>query len=275
MTSMKDKNALQMLLVAYMEDGNWNRLHRALSMPLFGEAARTLHENPAMSSANILHIALRNKPPIEVINCLLRTFPEAPFLPDKIGRYPLHIATYAGCSFEVVQAVAMEYTQACTKQDFDGRIPLHYACDATDEEDGMYPYENHDIDIIRCLVSISPSSVHVEDCDEMNAIELSLLSCADKEVISLLQKVSVLEHRNTDSNTDYTRCIGDRSGICPVVYDKHGHGNMDRDDARAGINISNPSSTHKKRLPSMPKLAEGRFKKSMTVQSFKGLFLRS
>lgn len=197
--SAKDRNALQMLLVAFIEEGSWIRLRRALALRLFIDAARSLHENSALFGANILHIALRNQPPIDTINRLLRKFPETPFLPDSVGRYPLHIASSVGISSEIVLTVAEAYPQACLTQDLDGRAPLHFACDSSRElyeEDMSHSSDAYHLNFntILCLVSIAPTAVHLEDCDEMNAIELAILSTASKKVISLLQNVSVLEH---------------------------------------------------------------------------------
>lgn len=45
------------------------------------------------------------------------------------------------------------------------------------------------------LVSIAPFSIHLEDCDEMNAIELAILSDASKTLVGLLQHVSSFVHR--------------------------------------------------------------------------------
>ncbi|KAL7523560.1 hypothetical protein ACHAXR_000236, partial [Thalassiosira sp. AJA248-18] len=197
--SLKDGNALQMLLVTLVEDGNWIHLERALALQLFIDAARSLHKNVALFGANILHIVLRNGPSTDIIGSILQKFPETPSLPDSIGRYPLHIATSAGISSEIVETIAMAYPQACMKQDLDGRTPLHFACDASH---ALYEEEIHspdrcrmNINTIICLVSIAPSSVLLEDMYEMNATELAILSNASTKVISLLQNESVLEHR--------------------------------------------------------------------------------
>ena len=64
------------------------------------------------------------------------------------------------------------------------------------EESSDYPDKSHlNIRTILCLVSIAPSLVHTEDCDGMNAIENALLSNPGEKDISLLQSVSIMEHR--------------------------------------------------------------------------------
>ena len=104
----------------------------------------------------------------------------------------------------------MAYPKACMKQDLDGRVPLHFACDsdrALYEED-LKSMKNTslDVDAIRCLVSFAPKSALVDDIDEMNAIELAILSNASSDLISLLQHASVTEHRKKHSQV-HGKCL--------------------------------------------------------------------
>ena len=206
MSAKPNRDTLQMLLIAFIERGEWKRLKRALAFQLFIDAARSLHENSALFGANILHIALRNGPPIGIIRIILQEFPETPCMSDSIGRLPLHVACSVSISSKIVATIAEAYPQACMKQDLDLRTPLHFACDTSRmlyEENMNYPDERHlNISTVLCLVSIAPSSVHVEDCDEMNAIEIALLSNAKGKVISLLQHVSVFEHRKKNGKLE-------------------------------------------------------------------------
>ena len=94
------------------------------------------------------------------------------------------------------------YPGACMKQDLDGKAPIHFACDTNFilyERDMNANNSRRDghlvLSTIVSLVSLAPSSIHLEDCDEMNAIELAILSDASKTLVSLLQNVSALEHK--------------------------------------------------------------------------------
>lgn len=209
MTFTKDKNALQMLLISSIENERWMSLRRALRLKMFVDAARSFHENEALFGANILHIILRNDPPSDMIDCILSKFPETPFLPDSVGRYPLHIASSVGMSSDILETIVMAYPKACMKQDLDGRVPLHFACDsdcALYEEDlNSTKYTPLNVDAIRCLVSFAPKSVLIEDMEEMNAIEHAILSHATSDVISLLQHASVKEHRK--KHTQVKQCL--------------------------------------------------------------------
>ena len=67
----------QMLLVALIENGYWTSFKQTLACPLFVAAARTLDENTEeYYGANILHLVVANDPPIDVVECILQTFPE-------------------------------------------------------------------------------------------------------------------------------------------------------------------------------------------------------
>ena len=101
-----DQKTLQMLLVAFIEKGDWKRLKLAITIPIIINAAWFLDEDPELFGANILHIALCNNPPIDIIQSLLQTFPETPFLHDSVGRYPLHVACSVGISTEAVMMIA-------------------------------------------------------------------------------------------------------------------------------------------------------------------------
>ena len=198
-TSAYDRNTWQTLLVALLEGGYWSSFKRTIAIPTFVDAGRYLDENPAMFGANILHIALCNHPPVDIVESILQSFPETPFLADSVGRYPLHIASSLGLSTEIVVKIAKAYRHACLKQDLDGKTPLHFACSGD-----LVLYEGEDIHpgnmkelnsrTIVSLVSIAPAAVLLEDCDDMNPIELAILSNASSSIVSILQNISALEH---------------------------------------------------------------------------------
>ena len=67
----------QTLLVALIENGYWTSFKQTLCCPLFVDAAETLDENTEeYYGANILHLVVANNPPMDIIECILQTFPE-------------------------------------------------------------------------------------------------------------------------------------------------------------------------------------------------------
>jgi len=139
-TAAYDRNTWQTLLVALLEGGYWSSFKRTIAIPTFVDAGRYLDENPAMFGANVLHIALCNDPPVDIVESILQSFPETPFLADSVGRYPLHIASSLGLSTKIVVMIAKAYQHACLKQDLDGKTPLHFACSLE-----LMLYEGEDI----------------------------------------------------------------------------------------------------------------------------------
>ena len=181
--------------------GYWSSFKRTFAIPTFVDAGRYLDENPAMFGANILNIALCNDPPIDIVESILQSFPETPFLADSVGRYPLHIASSLGLSTKtkIVVMIAKAYRHACLKQDLDGKTPLHFACslELTLYEGGdIHPGNMKELNssTIVSLVSMAPRSVHLEDSDDMGPIELAILSNASSSIVSILQNISDLEH---------------------------------------------------------------------------------
>jgi len=198
-TAAYDRNTWQALVVALLEGGYWSSFKRTIAIPTFVDAGRYLDENPAMFGANILHIALCNDPPIDIIESILEAFPETPFLADSVGRYPLHIASSLGLSTEIVVMIAKAYRHVCLKQDLDGKTPLHFACSlelTLYEGEDIHPGNMKELNssTIVSLVSIVPSAVLLEDCDDMNSIELAILSNTSSSIVSILQNISALEH---------------------------------------------------------------------------------
>ena len=67
----------QTLIVALIENGYWTSFKQTLCCPLFVDAAETLDENTEeYYGANILHLVVANDPPIDVVECILQTFPK-------------------------------------------------------------------------------------------------------------------------------------------------------------------------------------------------------
>ena len=191
---------LQRQLVSYIRRGDWKRLRKALDAPSFVDAARSLHERPAFFGASILHLALRHGAPAAVIAGIAERFPETLLLVDAAGRSPLHAGCAVGRSSDVVAAIARAGPSACMRRDRKGRVPLHYACGASG---GLRKKPRRlDAGAIFCLVSMAPSSVHVKDIDNANAIEAAILSGADMKLIAFLQDASMAEHLRKQGKLD-------------------------------------------------------------------------
>lgn len=78
--------------------------------------------------------------------------------------------------------------------DQDGRVPLHMACDSScrlfeDEFEGQQKNKPC-YGVIKVLLSASPSTAVLEDTDGVCPIEYALLSNAEMETLSLIQRAA-------------------------------------------------------------------------------------
>ena len=106
------------------------------------------------------------------------------------------------------------------KQDLDGKTPLHFAVDTSLMlyEKDMGKRRGINFTTVVKLVSISPLSIHLEDHDELNAIELAILSDASKTLVGLLQHVSSFVHRMKQGQMSKEEQIRGLESITEIMY---------------------------------------------------------
>ena len=85
-------------------------------------------ETPQWSKDLPLNIACGNKASLEVIQMLIRKYPEALKVRNNDGHLPLHIACAKNASLEVIQFLIQQHPDALRKKDNDDNLPLHWAC---------------------------------------------------------------------------------------------------------------------------------------------------
>ena len=166
--------------------------------------SKSIQECEEFSSMTLLHACVRYNPPLKLLDTMVQLDPHALRGEDCVGRTPLHVAAGAGASPPVVELLVRNYSEACSIQDLDGRTPLHLACDAScelfeDDADGL-PRGPPSLDNVKFLLAGSLDAATLEDVDEMNAVELAILSDAPYEVVELLQRATqkVLKRRSED-----------------------------------------------------------------------------
>ena len=195
--------ARQLLLVTFIERREWERLQKALDVPFLLDAARSLPDNPALFGASILHLALRHGAPLAVARRLARLLPATPSSRDDAGRTPLHLACSAdcGCTADVVELLAKAAgPDACLARDHRGRLPLHYACGASR---GLCSGDHvANADVVACLLTVAPASVHVRDVGDADAVEVAIQSSGDMRLVKFLQDISAIEHLRKQRRAD-------------------------------------------------------------------------
>jgi hypothetical protein len=76
-------------------------------------------------------------------------------------------------------------------KDRDGKTALHLACDSSCElfeGDEGFTKPPPSYDVVHTLMRASPTTVHLEDDDGMNAVEYAIISNAPIKVVMTLQK---------------------------------------------------------------------------------------
>jgi ankyrin repeat protein len=76
-------------------------------------------------------------------------------------------------------------------KDMDGKTALHLACDSSCqlfEGDEGFTKPPPSYDVVHTLMKASPSTVHLEDGDGMNALEYAIISNAPLQVVKILQR---------------------------------------------------------------------------------------
>ena len=76
-----------------------------------------------------LHWAVSGGPPVEVVEALLRAYPDGASALDYEGSTPLHFACHYGANKNVVELLLSAYPDGISKQDRYGRSPLFHAVD--------------------------------------------------------------------------------------------------------------------------------------------------
>lgn len=100
-----------------------------------------------------LHMALRRKAPVQVIQALVEHYPTSTRSREYYGMTPLHVACQSGVTLDVVQLLVEQCPEAVKTPDLLGLLPLHLACLS----------EACRRDVIVCLLEAHPPSLQVRD----------------------------------------------------------------------------------------------------------------
>ena len=197
---MGNKSAVSsvMLLLQLIKNEDWQKLNSIfLQAEKYQSLAALINGSTKFNGMTLLHAVCRFNPPSSVVRNMIKLCPDDANAADCLGRTPLHVATGTGANVNVIEALLDANPSACRAQDADGRIPLHMACDrnCTLFEGTFNRNDAPKYDIVQSLLSVSPSSVILEDNDEMTAIEYALLSSGDMRVVNMLQRASQKEFR--------------------------------------------------------------------------------
>lgn len=126
-----------------------------------------------------LHAACSFQPTTEVIEMLIRSYPEGPRVANNIGNLPLHQAAMWQASVEVLDILLEAFPEGSAVRNQYGSLPLHMASS-----------NQAKMETIRRLMEVYPEAVHLQNDDGMTPLDLVLADESPNEAV-----VAMLEGR--------------------------------------------------------------------------------
>ncbi len=152
-----------------------------------------IDEDGAVTSELIIHHACSHRAPKDIVLSLSSKYWKSLYHADSDGRYPIHVAAINGAGPDVISLLINANSPSAGIKDTLGKTPLHYVCEE-------FLRKNKGANSLKChqnmfwtvglLIKSAPSSVNVEDNEEMNPIELAIQSGAHVGIIKEMQKAS-------------------------------------------------------------------------------------
>mmetsp|Transcript_20478 Transcript_20478/g.41102 ORF Transcript_20478/g.41102 Transcript_20478/m.41102 type:complete len:230 (+) Transcript_20478:174-863(+) len=178
---------------------NWQALQLTIlnNPAVFQTFSLKISKCSELNGMTFLHACVRYNPPAHIVQLIVNLNQESANSVDCLGRTALHIAAGTRADVSTIQILTEACPMAVDIQDQDGKTPLHFACDSSCElfegdENLQRPLPC--LDSIKILLSASCMSVATEDEDGMSPLEYAIMSEADYEVITLLQKATQIHY---------------------------------------------------------------------------------
>lgn len=126
-------------------------------------------------SRYLLHAALRENMPSEVIQVLLHCDPEAATIFDELASLPIHIALEVKASKDILLDLIKIYPGCCRVKDQQGLLPLHIAA-----------WNNAPFDVVSLLVLLYPEACCQLDYYSFTPLCLGAWNSCSYDTLSLL-----------------------------------------------------------------------------------------
>ena len=186
-SSIKGNNVVDLI---YSE--NWEKLRRILKKPSvfrrFSSSKRSkIHST---TQDNLLHIACKFNPPIDIVKYLIKSTPLAPHEMDCKGRYPLHIACEYGCEFEIVQLLTTSNPDAAKKIDINCRSPYLLACKSYVKNSKWSSATKDLLKVLKKLDEIDTKMHALEDIDDMTPLEYAVEAELSMRIVTYIQQIT-------------------------------------------------------------------------------------
>mmetsp|Transcript_3867 Transcript_3867/g.8515 ORF Transcript_3867/g.8515 Transcript_3867/m.8515 type:complete len:866 (-) Transcript_3867:203-2800(-) len=125
-----------------------------------------------------LHVACRNRPPVDVVDIMLMAAPDMIFWADSFGWLPLHYACANGTDIGIVTLLLDAYPDSKLTTDKRGRTPLHFALGNVENPPSPA--------LVKLLAGKSGESAKWPDENDMLPIHYACAYGASVEVVTVL-----------------------------------------------------------------------------------------
>ncbi len=149
------------------------------------------------SGDNILHLACKNYPPLDVVALIIAKLPNLAKETNHREQYALHYAAQWGACPEVVHLILKANQLAVKQKDIDDRTPLLLACKdyKTNQNclDCSHSSRQAIASTIKILAKSFPGAANLEDNKNLSCIEYAIISGFELSIVRFIQKASCLE----------------------------------------------------------------------------------
>lgn len=127
-----------------------------------------------------LHTAASFRAPVEVIERLLESYPEAASMTNNYGNLALHFTAWKKGPLDCMRLLLQVFPEGAAQRNNHGNLPLHYAA-----------HYNAPIDVVEALYIAYPDAAHQKNNDSNTPLDLAVADGAASNVVALLQGKTV------------------------------------------------------------------------------------
>jgi hypothetical protein len=208
-------------LCRMIADGEWKEIQELMTTPK--EDVDIIDEDGAVTRELIVHHACAHRAPVSVLRSLSSEYWKSLYHADKDGRFPIHVAALNGAGSDILSFLISLNCATAGIKDALGKTPLHYICEEfLDKNKDANSLQTHQdmFWTVGLLIKSAPSSVNVEDNEEMNPIEYAIATGAHVGIIKEMQKASRSCWRARQKwegwrkHAEYAQYLQDQSSPC-------------------------------------------------------------
>ncbi|KAL3775607.1 hypothetical protein ACHAWO_006815 [Cyclotella atomus] len=149
-----------------------------------------------------LHKACVLSPPPQIVDALIKAFPEGVTRADQDGWLPLHCACFYNAPASSIEHLIRADPKATQKKDDDGRLPLHYACLKSAPET-----------VVNQLLNAHIKGALVKDNDGRMPLHHACSKAASDQVIETLVRLGPKAAQSKDNNGRLPLHLACKKGI--------------------------------------------------------------